>query len=99
MNKPYVKCQDTNQTIYNEPDLPMLPLFRTCTQTTTMMVHTPKNHHTEALHPTKDNHWKYHWFITYHFPPPTYTKTWKPSCNEEGKSTLVVCVGTRFRWK
>jgi hypothetical protein len=32
--------------------------------TTTMMIDMPQNHHTDALHPTKDNHWKCHWFNT-----------------------------------
>jgi hypothetical protein len=45
----------------------------------------PRDPHMEALHPTRSNHWKYHWFDADHFPPPNHTKNcWRPSCNNDG---------------
>jgi hypothetical protein len=55
------------------------------TQPKTMPSHAPQDHHTEALHPTRENHWKYHWFDTGQLPPPYQAKTvWKPSCDDDG---------------
>jgi hypothetical protein len=55
---------------------------------TTITADTPHNHYkyTEALHPTRYNQWRYHWFDTGHIPPPNHTKThWmRPSCNDKG---------------
>jgi hypothetical protein len=66
----------------------MLPTLQnqttTITQTTTMTADTPQNHHTEALHPTRNNHWQYHWFNPDQFPSPSHPATWKPSCKDKG---------------
>jgi hypothetical protein len=35
---------------------------------------TPRNHHMEALHPSRDNQWQYHWFDPDHFTLPTISK-------------------------
>jgi hypothetical protein len=48
------------------------------------MTDPPRDHHTVALHPTKDNHWRYHWFDIDHHLSPTYPRTWERSCNDEG---------------
>jgi hypothetical protein len=45
---------------------------------------TPRNNHTEALHPSRENQWQYHWFDPDHFSPPNHLETWKPSCNDDG---------------
>jgi hypothetical protein len=61
-------------------------------KTTTMAMHAPQDHHTEALHPTRYNHWKYHWFDPEHLPPPNHTKdSWKPSCNDKGCGHCNCC--------
>jgi hypothetical protein len=47
----------------------------------------PHYHYMEALHPTKQNHWQYHWFDVGHIPPPRHTDPrWKPklSCVDQG---------------
>ena len=50
-----------------------------------MPSHAPHNHHTEALHPTRKNQWKYHWFDIGQLPPPHQTKpVWRPSCDDDG---------------
>jgi hypothetical protein len=75
---------------FKEPAPPILPTLQnqttTITQTTTMttITDTPCNHHTEALHLTRNGHWQYHWFNPHHFPPPSHAATWKPSCNDKG---------------
>jgi hypothetical protein len=41
----------------------------------------------EALHPTRRNHWQYHWFDIGHIPSPRHTNPrWKPktSCTDDG---------------
>jgi hypothetical protein len=46
---------------------------------------TAQNHHTEALHWTRENQWKYHWFDIGQLPPPYQAKSvWKPSCDNDG---------------
>jgi hypothetical protein len=49
-----------------------------------MMIDPPRDHHTEALHPTKENHWRYHWFNVDYHPSPTYLDIWEPSCEDKG---------------
>jgi hypothetical protein len=41
----------------------------------------PRDHYMEALHPTRPNQWKYHWFDPDYPPPP---EAWKRSCNDKG---------------
>jgi hypothetical protein len=55
------------------------------------MIDTPQDHYTEALHATRDDAWKYHRFDRDHLPPPTYTKNWKPSCDDEGRGHWSRC--------
>jgi hypothetical protein len=38
----------------------------------------------EALHPTRPNHWRYHWFDPNYPPPLSHPEAWKPSCKDEG---------------
>jgi hypothetical protein len=71
--------------------LPTLPNHKTpSTQTTTMTMDTPQDHHMEALHPMKENHQKYHWFNTDNFSPPTYPKTWNRCYNCTNFITLLL---------
>jgi hypothetical protein len=38
----------------------------------------------EALHPTRENQWRYHWFDIGQPPPPYQAKTtWRPTCNDD----------------
>jgi hypothetical protein len=45
---------------------------------------THRDHYMDALHPTRPNHWRYHWFDPDYPPPSSHPQTWKPSCDDRG---------------